>query len=57
MPLHLLALLQSSWMWGYSLFAGGVLAISLFRALLFFSASLRAATDIHNAMVLRVRLA
>ena len=42
------------WIWIYSIFAGSVLLISIARAQLFFWASLRAATKLHNTALHRL---
>ncbi|EFN52562.1 hypothetical protein CHLNCDRAFT_138549 [Chlorella variabilis] len=42
------------WVWGYAIMVGAILAISFSRSLLFFMASLRASTQLHDEMVQRV---
>lgn len=43
-----------SWLWVYGLLTGLVIVLSLLRSVLWFEASVTAATSIHNAMVHKV---
>lgn len=45
---------EAKWVWVYAIFAGSVLLIAIARAQLFFWASLRASTGLHNDAVARL---